>query len=606
MPQQRFNFFGWSSGLVLAACAGLAVVWYSWHGGPGPASAGDSTGDDDPAALAKADEQPDVLLDEAQREFIWQAEHHGTLLNKYGFKPLTAALARPDAARLRTILAADFEGRVPERPRLVTLSADLAGVARVEREEAVGGPFRRLGRDEFLQRLLGYRGHFPTTPSVKFSLKKFAPVVREKLDGLWEGTGVLRLWPARRPACRGPDLPVEVVMYLTFRVRRPTEENLAQPGWLAGVTVDEALVGRSERFLLREVARRRGLHPERLHDNWTEKTKVPNTGGVYLCDYNRDGILDMLVTDVNGYTLYQGLPGGRFKDVTEDMGLPVIPLHTDSITTIAAFVDLDGDGWEDLILGDRVFRNDRGKRFVDYTGRTNLRLPPDAGGVVAADYDRDGRVDLYVTRPGKPKADSWVGGKSGFRSGNELWRNLGDWQFENVTDQANASGGRRSTFSAAWLDADGDGWPDLYVINEFGDGILLVNQRNGTFREHPLTDRPCDFGTMGVAVGDIDNDGHIDLYAANMYSKAGTRVIGNLKPGTYPEPVMARMRRFVTGSQLHHNLGGLKFEQLGEKLQVHDVGWAYGAQLVDLDNDGFLDLFATCGFMSKDRNEQDG
>jgi hypothetical protein len=273
---------------------------------------------------------------------------------------------------------------------------------------------------------------------------------------------------------------------------------------------------------------------------------------------------------------------------------------------VAAFVDIDGDGWEDLILGDRVYRNVEGRRFDDYTSRSNLHLPADTGGIALADFDRDGRVDLYVTRPGKGAVDSWIEGKSGSKKGNQLWRNLGNWQFENVTDRSGTSGGLRSTFSAVWLDANNDGWPDLYVINEFGNGVLLVNQGDGTFREHMLTKGPCDFGTMGVTCGDINNDGHIDIYAANMYSKAGMRVFSNLRPDAYPKEIMATMRRFVTGSQLHRNQGGLKFKQVGEAWQVNDIGWAYGAALIDLDNDGWLDLFATCGFMSKDRKEQDG
>ena len=111
---------------------------------------------------------------------------------------------------------------------------------------------------------------------------------------------------------------------------------------------------------------------------------------------------------------------------------------------------------------------------------------------------------------------------------------------------------------------------------------------------------------MGVTCGDIDNDGNIDIYCANMYSKAGSRVIGNVAPGTYPEDIMATMRTFVRGSQLHRNKGGLQFEQLGQKLQVAAVGWAYAPAFVDLDNDGWLDLYATAGFVSQDRNQPDG
>ncbi len=175
-----------------------------------------------------------------------------------------------------------------------------------------------------------------------------------------------------------------------------------------------------------------------------------------------------------------------------------------------------------------------------------------------------------------------------------------------MTESSGASGGNRSTFTAVWLDADEDGWPDLYVINEFGRGVLLVNRTDGTFRESSIEDDPGDFGSMGVTAGDYDNDGHIDIYVGNMYSKAGNRVMGNLWPGSYPEPIMAKLRSFTHGSQLHHNLGKLKFERIGRELQVADVGWAYGPAMADLNNDGWLDIYATCGFISRSRDDPDG
>jgi hypothetical protein len=83
-------------------------------------------------------------------------------------------------------------------------------------------------------------------------------------------------------------------------------------------------------------------------------------------------------------------------------------------------------------------------------------------------------------------------------------------------------------------------------------------------------------------------------------------VIGNLAADAYSPDVMEKFRRFVAGSQLHLNRGGLKFEQAGKEKQVAAVGWAYGAALADLDNDGYLDVYATAGFVSRDRNEPDG
>jgi FG-GAP-like repeat len=146
----------------------------------------------------------------------------------------------------------------------------------------------------------------------------------------------------------------------------------------------------------------------------------------------------------------------------------------------------------------------------------------------------------------------------------------------------------------------------LHVPNEFGDGVLLLNRGDGTFKPQALADRPADFGTMGLAVGDVDNDGRIDIYCANMYSKAGTRVIGNLKPDAYPANVMDKFRRFVAGSQLHLNQGDGKFVQVGAEKQLASVGWAYGPALADLNGDGFLDVVATAGYISRDRSKPDG
>jgi hypothetical protein len=91
-----------------------------------------------------------------------------------------------------------------------------------------------------------------------------------------------------------------------------------------------------------------------------------------------------------------------------------------------------------------------------------------------------------------------------------------------------------------------------------------------------------------------------------MYSKAGNRVVGNLPEGLYSDEVMAKLKRLVQGSRLYHNDGNLKFSEVGRSFQVHDVGWAWGTAMADFNNDGWLDIYATAGYMSRDRAKPDG
>ncbi len=554
-----------------------------------------------PPAEPKTASEPVQLrmLEEEQRQFLWDIEHHGNVLSQIGFSRLATALKKGDATALGNILASDFVGEWPQQPREVTARNECLEVIR---QSDSGNPPTRLDRQQFLARLLEFHHFFHhTIKGGKIALMKLRPTQEKNLDAPWEGTGQLRLWGEKEPG-----QPAEIIVYLRYRIARPTKEAMAKPGWLQSCALTQTQVGWSKRPLMREVAVQRGLQPQRLHDNWRADRTVAVSGGVFLCDYNRDGILDMLITDEKGYFLYQGLPGGRFRDVTTQLGLPQSVFESSPRDQLAAWVDLDGDGWEDLILGGFIFRNQEGKRFQNVSALCNLSLPPTAGGIAVADYDGDGRMDLYVFRAGIGKADSWLDGKAGTGATNHLWRNKGNWRFEDVTGATGTGGDERSTFTALWFDVNNDNRPDLYVPNEFGNGVLYLNQGNGVFRPSALLETAGDFGTMGASCGDINNDGHIDLYCGNMYSKAGTRVIGNLRSDSYPANVMDKIRCFVKGSELHLNRGGVRFEQKGQSYQVADAGWAYGPALVDLDNDGWLDIHATCGYISRSRSEPDG
>ncbi len=555
-------------------------------------------------------EKPVYELKTQESEYLWDLEHHNNVLSKHGFEKLIDAWRDQDREVMLALFDEDFHGKLirVEDSQSLELKTEMIDVWRHDSTEESSVD---ADREALVDWLLEFRLQFADEPPPRgrLDVRTIEPPESEQGPGTWTVTCIHRLWGR---ALDGGAL--EVTVHLTIETDDLTKERLAEPGWLQRCDLRQVASAHTKQKLFRDVTDESGIDPTVMHDNWLEDNKIINTGGVYACDFNHDGFTDLLITDEHKRFFF-GRPGGQFDEATDEIGLDdesALDLgHWKTMT--AAFADLDNDGWEDLILpvSGRVYRNEKGKSLRDVTHKTNLgrllhRMPPShIGGIAMADYDRDGLIDLYVARS-VPPVGSWLESRQPKMIANQLIRNEGDWFFTDVTKQTDTGGGGRSCFTAVWTDVNNDRWPDLYIINEFGDGALYVNQDGKSFRERDLVDAPEDFGSMGLACGDVNNDGNIDLYVSNMYSKAGSRIMGNMKAEDYPQEVKQKLRNMVGGGEMYLNQGDLKFKTAGQDYQVHAAGWAWGSSLADFDNDGWLDLYVTAGFMSRDRKKPDG
>ncbi len=553
------------------------------------------------------DPLPEYSMSEDQTAYLWDLEHAGNVLGKYGFKPLGDAIVNSKRQ--------DFLSIVGDT-KCTIISEDKAGrqsfqssVLNVSRQRLVNDERKQLSVEEFADWWFEKRDWFSNDPAPKagFYVKSLLPP--QDSEPFWKVICIHRLWGN---AVDGSPLEISVLMEL--KTDEIEKGRLGSGSWLVSCDIQQIDIAKSTKSLFTKTgARDTRIDSSIFYDNWKEAKKQINTGGVFACDYNRDGISDMFVTDlqVDSGRLYSGMKGGKFNDDTYFMSL-----DRARNSRIAMFVDIDNDGWEDLFCPDlaQFFRNKNGEKFVNYSGQSNIGLflddeiglPRDKiSGVFPADYDLDGDVDLYITRS-VPPVGSWLESLQPQIAHNQLLRNDGNWMFTDVTPRTKTDGEGRSTFSAVWSDFNNDRYPDLYIINEFGNGSLLVNQNGKTFKKQKLTDDQNDFGSMGLSCGDYDNDGNIDIYVSNMYSKAGSRIMGNMVEGTYPPEIQDRLRSMVAGGELYKNNGDLTFEPLGKDYQVHAAGWAWGASMADLNNDGWPDLYVTAGFISRDRAKPDG
>ncbi|HET9532118.1 MAG TPA: VCBS repeat-containing protein, partial [Blastocatellia bacterium] len=206
--------------------------------------------------------------------------------------------------------------------------------------------------------------------------------------------------------------------------------------------------------------------------------------GMGVADVNGDGTLDILLSGVKRAALYINDGAGRFTDASVEWGLGP---EESSFSIFPLFVDFDNDGAVDLLLlrqfeKSRLFRNEGG-RFKDVSDASGLQISEHAMTASAADYDDDGNIDLFIGSYGNTKEDvpeTVVRSRNGQPS--HLYRNRGDWTFEEVTKRAGIDH-TGWTLASAFYDLNEDGRPDIYVANDFGYNCFYSNNGDGTFTD---------------------------------------------------------------------------------------------------------------------------
>lgn len=345
------------------------------------------------------------------------------------------------------------------------------------------------------------------------------------------------------------------------------------------------------------------------------ETPVRQASGVAVGDYDGDGCEDLLLAGSPELLLLRSGCDGTFLQTTGTAGLPVdYPAAASGVV----FFDYDNDGRQDLYVaavwgGDRLYHNEGDGRFTDVSAAAGI--PPGRWGSMPAiaDFDLDGYLDIYIARMGdhekrvpRPPDNA----RNGVRG--TLLHNLGDGRFEDVSAKAGVDSPGWD-MAAAWGDYDGDGWPDLYVANEFGDNRLYHNDRNGSFSDRTDAAGVADGGAgMGVAWGDTDGDGDLDLYVAGMHANSGWALFHPEFPlpipwyfrfiGLFTDAVQIEADtitdRLSRGSALLRNNGDGTFTDISDRAGVRDAQWSFGVAFFDYDNDGDLDLYGVNGFIT--------
>ncbi|MGC2656885.1 MAG: CRTAC1 family protein, partial [Bryobacteraceae bacterium] len=330
--------------------------------------------------------------------------------------------------------------------------------------------------------------------------------------------------------------------------------------------------------------------------------------GVSVGDIDGDGLDDLYVCQPAGLPnrLYRNRGDGTFEDVTERSGLGLL-----DNTACALIADFNNDGRQDVVVvraaGPLLFLNQ---------GDGTFRLKPDAfrfanapqgtfTGAAAADYNRDGFLDiyfcLYVYYQGADQYrypvpyDDANNGPPNF-----LMRNNGDGTFRDATAESGLKrNNTRYSFCCGWGDAGGKG-PDLYVVNDFGRKNLYRNNGDGTFTDVAAEAGVEDVGAgMSVSWLDYNNDGEPDLYVADMWTAAGQRIS---RQDTFQTNASgqsrALYRKHAMGNSLFRNDGDGKFEDVTAAAEVDMGRWAWSSDAWDFDHDGFADIYVVNGMVS--------
>ncbi|KAA5543153.1 CRTAC1 family protein [Roseiconus nitratireducens] len=320
---------------------------------------------------------------------------------------------------------------------------------------------------------------------------------------------------------------------------------------------------------------------------------------VSVVDFDQDGWQDFYVTNsasgsMNG--LYRNLGNGQFVDVAREVGLADLNKPGTGACMGSVWADIDNDDDEDVLVykwgRPELYRNDRGERFERITDSSGLPDWANLGCATWLDYDRDGLIDLFLAgywsedvrleqlKTTRIMPESFEYANNGGRKW--LLRNNGDGTFEDATAESGIDS-TRWTLAVISADFNGDRFPDLFLSNDYGVSELFINRQGDRFeeigKESGIGHAPK--SGMNAAIGDVLNQGRLAIYESNI-SEEGVLLQGN-------------NLWFPSAS------GATTYENLASVMGVELAGWSFGAQFGDLDNNGFVDLYVTNGYVSGDR-----
>jgi tetratricopeptide (TPR) repeat protein len=331
--------------------------------------------------------------------------------------------------------------------------------------------------------------------------------------------------------------------------------------------------------------------------------------GVAVGDIDNSGFDSFYVCQPSGLPnrLYRNRGDGTFDDITESSGTGIL-----DGTASALFVDFLNRGYQDLLVvrsgGPLLFMNQGNGRFEPKPDAFVFQRPPQGTftSAAAADYNRDGLVDIYFCVYSYYKGLDQYQFPSPYydaRNGppNFLFRNRGDGTFEDVTVKSGVDmNNNRFSFAVAWCDYHDNGLPGIYVANDFGRKNLYRNNGDGTFTDVAAAAGVEDYGPgMSTCWFDYDNDGRQDVYVANMWLNEGKRITASdqFLPGVDPS-IRAIYQKHNAGNSLYRNTGTPVFEDKSKQAGTQMGRWSWSCAAWDFDHDGYSDLYVANGFVS--------
>jgi hypothetical protein len=343
--------------------------------------------------------------------------------------------------------------------------------------------------------------------------------------------------------------------------------------WLTGATRAEAGT-----WSFTNVTTAAGFNYTQGHIGGPTTEAIIYSAGVACGDYDNDGWEDLYVArgSIGANLLFRNLGNGTFQDVAVAAGVA----QPGTQTHAPCFADLNGDGLLDLFIGGiesftlAVYKNLGNGTFQNVTASTGIVYSGDTYGAALGDYDRDGDPDLWLAHFGSPNG-----------TGN-LWKNNGNFTFTDADLEAEivVGGIVQYGFTPNWADINNDDWPDMLLVSDFGTSQIFLNDGDGTFTDVTSAVITDEDG-MGGAVADYDNDGDLDWFVSSVW---GTCCNKNEDP--------SRLLG-ISGNRLYRNAGNGTFQDVTAASGVTMGGWGWGASFQDFNNDGFVDIYHTNGYV---------